>query len=84
MFAALLTGLCILPFSVCLLLIEENIKDTPTAKAVRCFSVFNHDSWPDDKLELLDYGVEEVKFLLEHFSIVLDRLVFLCYMSYFC
>lgn len=67
-----------------LLFIEENIKDTPTAKAVRCFSVFNHDSWPDDKLELLDYSEEEVKFLLEHFSTVLERFVFVLHVSYFC
>ncbi|XP_078146195.1 zinc finger protein 862-like [Centroberyx gerrardi] len=53
-------------------LLEEKIKDTPTAKAVRCFTVFNHDSWPDDKLGVLDHGVE-VKFLLEHFSTVLGR-----------
>lgn len=57
----------------CLSLIEENAKDIPTAKAVRCFNIFNHDSWPEDKMELLDYGVVELNFLLQHFSTVLDR-----------
>ncbi|KAJ8349850.1 hypothetical protein SKAU_G00249800 [Synaphobranchus kaupii] len=52
-------------------LLEENTKETPIAKAVRCFTVFNHDSWPDDKQELLNHG-EEVDFLLEHFSTVLS------------
>lgn len=63
-------------FNLCHLVIEENITNTPTAKAVRCFNVFNHDSWPEDKLELLDHGVKEVKFLLEHYSNVLNRWVF--------
>lgn len=59
--------------SVCPLLIEENAKDVATAKAVRCFNIFNHDSWPEDRLGLLDHGVEELNFLLQHFSTVLDR-----------
>ncbi|XP_029915000.1 zinc finger protein 862-like [Myripristis murdjan] len=54
-------------------LLEENTKDLPTAKAVKCFNVFNHDSWPDNRLELLNHGVEEVNFLLQHFSTVLGR-----------
>lgn len=61
--------------SVCPLLIEENAKDVATAKAVRCFNIFNHDSWPEDRLGLLDHGVEELNFLLQHFSTVLDRWV---------
>ncbi|KAK0135416.1 Zinc finger protein 862 [Merluccius polli] len=52
---------------------EENTKDIPAAKAVKCFNVFSHDSWPDNRLELLNHGVEEVNFLLQHFSTVLDR-----------
>ena len=79
MFRALLRGLT----SVCLFLIEENTKDTPTAKAVKCFNVFSHDSWPDNRLELLNHGVEEVNFLLQHFSTVLDRWVFRV-LSYLC
>ncbi|XP_056453175.1 TOG array regulator of axonemal microtubules protein 1-like [Gadus chalcogrammus] len=54
-------------------LLEENTKDAPTAKAVKCFNVFSHDSWADNRLELLNHGVEEVNFLLQHFSTVLDR-----------
>ncbi|XP_030219014.1 zinc finger protein 862 [Gadus morhua] len=54
-------------------LLEENTKDAPTAKAVKCFNVFSHDSWADNRLELLNHGVEEVNFLLRHFSTVLDR-----------
>ena len=70
MFRALLRGLTL---CFCLFLIEENTEDIPTAKAVKCFNVFNHDSWPDNKLELLNHGVEEVKFLLQHYSTVLGR-----------
>ncbi|CAL8398102.1 unnamed protein product [Boreogadus saida] len=41
-------------------LLEENTKDTPTAKAVKCFNVFSHDSYRlDNRLELLNHGVEE-------------------------
>ncbi|XP_056451735.1 uncharacterized protein LOC130386899 isoform X2 [Gadus chalcogrammus] len=54
-------------------LLEENTKDAPTAKAVKCFNVFSHDFWADNRLELLNHGVEEVNFLLRHFSTVLDR-----------
>lgn len=69
--------------SVCLLLTEENAKDIATAKAVRCFNILNHDSWPEDRLELQDHGVEELNFLLQHLSTVLDRWV-LCVLSHLC
>ncbi|KAJ8386336.1 hypothetical protein AAFF_G00174330 [Aldrovandia affinis] len=52
----------------------EPSKESGTAKAVRCFNIiFNHDSWPEDKEQLLDHGAEELAFLLEHFSTILRR-----------
>ncbi|KAL7381991.1 hypothetical protein ABVT39_014679 [Epinephelus coioides] len=46
---------------------------TPTAKAVRSFKIFSHDSWPEQRDQLIDYGGEELDFLLDHFSTVLTR-----------
>lgn len=47
--------------------------ETPNAKAVRGINIFNHDSWPTETEKLLDYGAEELDFLLKHFSPVVER-----------
>ncbi len=47
--------------------------DTAATKAVQCFQVFNHDLWPETVGQLVDYGIEEVHFLLDHFQVVLER-----------
>lgn len=60
--------ICIFTLSVCLLLKEENIKDTPTPKAVNYFNMFIHDTSPYDKLKVLKHGVEEVKFQVQCIS----------------
>ncbi|XP_039511952.1 zinc finger protein 862-like [Pimephales promelas] len=52
---------------------EGHGTDTPATKAVQCFQVFNHDVWPETVEELVDYGIEEVHFLLDHFKVVLER-----------
>ncbi|XP_048852728.1 zinc finger protein 862-like isoform X2 [Brienomyrus brachyistius] len=52
---------------------EEHGMDTSVTKAVKCFHVFNHDVWPETAEELVDYGIEEVTFLLDHFQYVLER-----------
>ncbi|TRY59464.1 hypothetical protein DNTS_024407 [Danionella cerebrum] len=38
-----------------------------------CVLVFNHDVWPETAEKLVDYGIEEVTFLLDHFQCVLER-----------
>ncbi|KAK7877196.1 hypothetical protein WMY93_032098 [Mugilogobius chulae] len=53
------------------LLVEE--PTTATTKAVRAFRVFTHDSWPEQRSQLIEYGAEELDFLLDHFSAVLAR-----------
>ncbi|CAM4696780.1 unnamed protein product [Leuciscus chuanchicus] len=52
---------------------EGHGTDTAATKAVQCFQVFNHDVWPETVEELVDYGIEEVHFLLDHFKVVLER-----------
>ncbi|XP_049923984.1 zinc finger protein 862-like [Epinephelus moara] len=51
----------------------EDLTPSATAKAVRSFKIFSHDSWPEQRDQLIDYGGEELDFLLDHFSIVLTR-----------
>nr|XP_055071756.1 zinc finger protein 862-like isoform X1 [Misgurnus anguillicaudatus] len=51
----------------------EHVTDTAATKAVQCFQVFIHDSWPETLEELVDYGIEEVHYLLDHFQSVLER-----------
>ena len=55
-------------------LIDEE-STSATAKAVKSFKIFSHDSWPEQQDQLTDYGAEELDFLLDHFSPVLTRLV---------
>ncbi|KAK0142300.1 hypothetical protein N1851_020034 [Merluccius polli] len=51
----------------------EGATESATAKAVRCFNIFNHDSWPEDQDELVDHGADDLTFLLDHFSHILTR-----------
>lgn len=51
----------------------EHVTDTAATKAVQCFLVLNHDAWPETLEELVDYGIEEVHYLLDHFQCVLER-----------
>ncbi|KAJ8006709.1 hypothetical protein DPEC_G00110030 [Dallia pectoralis] len=51
----------------------ENDADSATTKAVKCFNIFNYDSWPEDQEELVDHGADDLAFLLDHFSSVLTR-----------
>ncbi|XP_056267915.1 zinc finger protein 862-like isoform X2 [Pseudoliparis swirei] len=44
-----------------------------TTRAVRSFKILNHDSWPEQRHLLTDYGAEELDFLLDHFSPILTR-----------
>ncbi|XP_008281423.1 uncharacterized protein LOC103358295 [Stegastes partitus] len=53
-------------------LIDEG-SSSATTKAVRSFKIFNHDSWPEQRHLLTDYGAEELDFLLDHFSPILTR-----------
>ncbi|TRZ03480.1 hypothetical protein DNTS_004588, partial [Danionella cerebrum] len=57
--------------------IEEHGTDTAATKAVKCYQVFNHDVWPETTEKLVDYGIEEVTFLLDHFQCVLERTSFI-------
>ena len=43
------------------------------ARVVKCFSVFVHDKWPEDNLDLQEFGVQEINFLMEWFREVLVR-----------
>lgn len=43
------------------------------SNAVSCFRVFNHDAWPENQIQLLDYGIEEVDVLLKHFGDILKK-----------
>lgn len=50
--------------------IGESASLSGTAKAVRCFNIFNHDSWPENQEDLVDHGADDLMFLLDHFSIL--------------
>ncbi|KAL7375143.1 hypothetical protein ABVT39_012693 [Epinephelus coioides] len=52
---------------------NEDLTPSATAKAVRSFKIFSHDSWPEQRDQLIDYCGEELDFLLDHFSTVLTR-----------
>ncbi|KAL7407867.1 hypothetical protein ABVT39_014850 [Epinephelus coioides] len=43
------------------------------SNAVKCFRVFNHNAWPENQIQLLDYGIEEVDVLLKHFGDILKK-----------
>ncbi len=45
----------------------------PAYTTIDCFKIFNHDTWPENKDILLDYGSEQVDVLLNHFQEVLQR-----------
>ncbi|XP_034562833.1 uncharacterized protein LOC117829315 [Notolabrus celidotus] len=51
----------------------EGATESATTKAVKCFNIFNHDSWPEDQEDLVDHGADDLAFLLDHFSPVLTR-----------
>ncbi|KAK0152249.1 hypothetical protein N1851_006378 [Merluccius polli] len=51
----------------------EGATEPATAKAVRCFNIINHDSWPGDQDELVDHGADDHTFLLHHFAPILTR-----------
>ncbi|KAL4008878.1 hypothetical protein ACER0C_002730 [Sarotherodon galilaeus] len=53
--------------------LEESASESATTKAVKCFNIFNHDSWPENKEDLVDHGADDLAFLLDHFSTVLRR-----------
>ncbi|KAK0148163.1 Zinc finger protein 862 [Merluccius polli] len=50
-----------------------NASESDTTKAVKCFNIFNHDSWPENQQDLVDHGADDLGFLLDHFSTVLRR-----------
>lgn len=63
-------------FLICIcsvLIIGESDSEPGTAKAVKCFNIFNHDSWPENQEDLVDHGADDLGFLLDHFSTVLRR-----------
>ncbi|XP_049432728.1 uncharacterized protein LOC125889084 [Epinephelus fuscoguttatus] len=43
------------------------------SNAVSCFRVFNHDAWPENQIQLLNYSIEEVDVLLKHFGDILKK-----------
>ncbi|XP_071953114.1 zinc finger protein 862-like [Antedon mediterranea] len=47
--------------------------DATPQKALYAFNIFNHDSWPKNQRELLEYGRGEVEYLLHHFEDILER-----------
>ncbi|CAM4708829.1 unnamed protein product [Leuciscus chuanchicus] len=51
----------------------EDDANSATTKAVKCFNIFNYDSWPEDQEELVDHGADDLAILLDHFSPVLTR-----------
>lgn len=57
-------------------LIDEDADVVGSAKAVRCFSVFSHDKWPENRVDLTDFGDDEVKFLVGWFETLLNRYTF--------
>ncbi|XP_059896385.1 zinc finger protein 862-like [Gadus macrocephalus] len=54
-------------------LLGESASGSDTTKAVKCFNIFNHDSWPENQEDLVDHGADDLAFLLDHFSTVLRR-----------
>ncbi|XP_072564888.1 uncharacterized protein [Paramormyrops kingsleyae] len=54
-------------------LLGESASESDTTKAVKCFKIFNHDSWPENQEDLVDHGADDLAFLLDHFSTVLRR-----------
>ncbi|KAF4097028.1 hypothetical protein G5714_022997 [Onychostoma macrolepis] len=52
---------------------QESASESDTTKAVKCFNIFNHDSWPENQEDLVDHGADDLAFLLDHFSTVLRR-----------
>lgn len=52
---------------------EESFSESDTTKAVKCFNIFNHDSWPENQEDLVDHSADDHAFLLDHFSTVLRR-----------
>lgn len=84
MFMVSFTGQCIFAFSASVnLLIVGNTKDTQTAEAVKCFSMFSHDSWSHDEKQVVNRGFEKTRFLLQQFFTLLDRPVCSCYVYSF-
>ncbi len=57
----------------CILTTGESASETDTTKAVKCFNIFNHDSWPENQDDLFGHGANDLAFLLDHFSTVLRR-----------
>ncbi len=57
----------------CILTTGESASETDTTKAVKCFNIFNHDSWPEKQDDLFGHGANDLAFLLDHFSTVLRR-----------
>lgn len=53
--------------------IGESSSESGTAKAVKCFNIFNHESWPENQEDFVDHGADDLMFLLDHFSTVLRR-----------
>lgn len=49
------------------------------AKAVKCFTIFNHDTWPEAAIDRVDYGDGQIEFLTEWFKVVIER-----YFTSFC
>lgn len=49
--------------------------DASPSKAVSSLNVFNPDKWPDDRIELIDYGQDEIMFLVEWFREILERIM---------
>lgn len=41
--------------------------------------VFNHDVWPENELDLVDYGDDEIQNLISWFRPVLERYLFKMY-----
>ncbi|KAL7871907.1 hypothetical protein SRHO_G00068900 [Serrasalmus rhombeus] len=52
----------------------ESAFESDTTKAVKCFNIFDHDSWPENQEDLVDHGADDLAFLLDHFSTVLRRI----------
>lgn len=57
-------------------LIDENTYVVGSAKAVRCLSVFSHDKWQENRVTLIDYIDDKIKFLVGWFETALIRYTF--------
>ena len=56
-----------------LLCSADDIQGPGASKAVACFTVLNHDTWPEHDMELLTHGEADIEYLIQWFGPLLKR-----------